>query len=228
LPREYLEQLLREHRIRRLTVDEVQHRLQLPAFTLAAGVVEATEAHLALVLPQLRVVVAQRKRCAARIEDLLRALAVRDEPAGDPRQHRDVRIVRSLPGIGPKIAATMLTEAAQPLRERNYHRLRLYAGTAPVTKRSGKQRPLVVMRRACNRRLRQALYHWGRVSIVHDSSTRAYYDQIRARGHSHGRAVRSVVDRWFRILIAMLRDGTLYDPSKVQHGPARLATAHGL
>ena len=121
------------------------------------------------------------------------------------------------PGVGRQVAATMLAEASRPLRARDYHTLRLYVGIAPVTKWSGKRRlrPHVQMRRACNRRLRQAAYHWARVSLLYDGPSRAYYDALRARGHTHGRALRSVIDRWFRILMAMLRPGTLYDPTHV-------------
>ena len=70
------------------------------------------------------------------------------------------------------------------------------------------------MRYACKRRLRQALYHWARTSIQRDTTARAYYACLRARGHSHARALRSVADRWLRILVAMLKTGTLYDPSR--------------
>jgi hypothetical protein len=62
--------------------------------------------------------------------------------------------------------------------------------------------------------LRQALYHWSRVSIQQDRAARAYYDALRARGHGHARALRSVADRWLRILVAMLTSRTLYDPSR--------------
>src|SRR5882672_10889996 len=79
-----------------------------------------------------------------------------------------------------------------------------HTGVAPITKRSGKRVFFVHMRYACKWRLRQALYHWSRTSIQHDAAARAYYDRLRARGHSHGRALRSVADRWLRILIAML------------------------
>jgi len=86
-------------------------------------------------------------------------------------------------------------------------------GTAPITSASGKRR-LVAMRRACNRKLRWAAYHWGRASVQHDAASAAYYRALRARGHRHGRALRSVVDRWLRILMAMLRQHALYDPSR--------------
>ena len=177
----------------------------------------ATEAHIAVLLPQLKLIIAQRTACAKRTEALLGELDTADGADGEGKTHRDVQILRSLPGVGRQVAATMLAEASRPLRARDYHTLRLYVGIAPVTKWSGKcrLRPQVHMRRACNRRLRQAAYHWGRVSLVYDGPSRAYYDELRARGHTHGRALRSVIERWFRILIAMLRTGTLYDPSHV-------------
>jgi transposase len=107
----------------------------------------------------------------------------------------------------------MLAEAADPLACRDYDRLRAHAGTAPVTIASGKRR-VVSMRRACNRRLRWAAYHWARTSVQHDAPSTAYCKSLRARGHRHGRALRSVVDRWLRILIAMLRHNTLYDATR--------------
>ena len=108
----------------------------------------------------------------------------------------------------------VLTEATQSLATRDYDALRAHIGTAPITKASGKRR-LVQMRRACNSGLREAAYHWGRVSIQHDAGSAAFYRRLRARGHTHGRALRSVVDRWLRILVAMLRHRTLYDPKRV-------------
>ncbi len=84
-------------------------------------------------------------------------------------------------------------------------------GVAPVTRQSGKSRT-VLMRRACNTRLRDTAYHWGRVGIQHDPPSRAYYAALRARGHSHGRALRSVVDRSLRILMHLLVRGECFNP----------------
>ena len=217
LSRAAIRELLAARRIRRVTAAAVHAALHAPALTTAPGVVEATEAHIAVLLPQVRLIVAQRAACAKQTEALLHELETQEGPAGEPKAHRDVQILRSLPGVGRQVAATMLAEASRPLRARDYHTLRLYVGIAPVTVWSGKRRlrPQVRMRRACNRRLRQAAYHWGRVSLLYDRPSRAYYDELRARGQTHGRALRSVIDRWFRILMAMLRAGTLYDSSQV-------------
>jgi hypothetical protein len=68
------------------------------------------------------------------------------------------------------------------------------------------------MRRGCNERLRNALYHWSRTSVVWDAKSKKRYAELRACGQSHGRALRSMADRWLKVLISMLRNGTLYDP----------------
>jgi transposase len=225
--RSRVDRLLREHRIRRVTADEVLTQLDAPALAAPPGVLDAVRTHLSLLLPQLRVIADQRKRCADHVESLLHELDAQPAADGDSRQHRDVAILHSLPGIGRKVLATLLAEAARPLAERDYRTLRLWAGTAPVTSWSGKRKtqPFVRMRYACNHRLRQAVYHWSRISLQHDPASRAYYQQLRQRGHRHGRALRSVADRLFRVLIAMLKAGSLYEPARGKAHQQVAATA---
>ena len=106
----------------------------------------------------------------------------------------------------------MLAEAYAPLSQRAYRTLRSYGGIAPVSKRSGKQ-ARVVMRRACSNLLRRAFHHWANIACQNDSHSKAHYVAQRARGHSHARALRSVADAQLRVLCAMLKAGTLYDPA---------------
>jgi hypothetical protein len=47
-----------------------------------------------------------------------------------------------------------------------------------------------------------------RVAIQHDELSRRRYRELRKRGHSHGRALRTVADR----LLAMSRTRTLFEP----------------
>jgi transposase len=215
LARRRIASALRAHRIRRLTVDEVVRAVEQPRLTVAPGVADAVAIRITALMPQLLVVHEQRTLAARQADRLLDQLASRGEaPEDERREHRDVEILQSLPGVGRIVAATMLTESAGPMTDRDYFTLRTFAGTAPVTKRSGKRVFFVHMRYACKRRLRDALYHWSRTSLQCDAGTRAYYDRLRARGHGHARALRSVADRWLRILVAMLRTGTLYDSAR--------------
>ena len=88
-----------------------------------------------------------------------------DDPQSSQRQ-RDVEILSSIPGVGRIVLATLLAEASEILKQRNYNALRAFCGSAPVTKRSGKI-CVVVRRRAVNNRLQTALYHWTRVALQH-------------------------------------------------------------
>jgi transposase len=216
LQRKTIERLLRQHRIRRLNTQDVLTALRAPALYVAPGVVEAAIEHIGLLLPRLRLVHTQRQHCGARLDDLLDKLAAVEGDEGQQREHRDVEILRSLPGVGRIVAATVLAEASGPLAERDYQALRAHAGIAPVTKQSGKRRT-VVMRYACNGRMRYALYYWARVAATWDPASKTYYTALRQRGHSYARALRSVADRLLRILIAMLKSDSLFDATRLRH-----------
>ena len=177
------------------------------------GTVAAAATHIALLLPRLRLVHEQRGRIEQRIAAVLAAVGREEEAEGPRPEPRDVEILRSLPGIGSLVAATLLGEAPQPLAARDYDTVRALAGAAPVTRKSGKRR-VVTMRYACHQRVRQAIYHWARVSVQCDEHSQGHYRALRACGHNHARALRGVADRLLGILIAMLKTRTLYDPMR--------------
>lgn len=213
-----LHRILREHRISRVTAMEALETLKAPPLPVAEGVVEAATQHIALLLPRLRLVHDQRRRCEQHMDRLVKKLAETEAAQPGPkREHRDVEILLSQPGVGGIVAATVLAEAYPPLVQRNYHVLRTCGGIAPVTRQSGKTRN-VSMRYACNHRLRQAFHWWGNSACQSDPRAHALYLEHRGKGHSHARAVRAVMDRRLNILMACLQSGRLYerdyDPEK--------------
>lgn len=211
LPR--IERLLKESRIRRITADEVVAVLRTPSIYVAPGTVEAAAGHVAMLIPRIRIVDSQRKDCERRIQLLLEQIGAEESDLGNTNEHRDVGIILSLPGVGRKTAATVLAEANEAIRTRDLRALRAHSGIAPVTRRSG-TRKVVIMRQACNGRLRTALYHAARVNVQCDPVSKQLYSALRAKGHTHGRACRTIADRMLRILMAMLRDGTKYAPAE--------------
>src|SRR6266704_972724 len=215
LSEEQVPRVLKAHRIRRVTAQEVLACLQAPALPVAPGAAEAAQAHCGFLLPCLRVLAEQLQACSQQVSTLLRTMA--DEP-GEEERPSDVAIVQSLPGVGRKITAWLFAEAAQPLTERDYQVLRTQGGVAPVTKQSGKRRQ-VVMRHGCNPRLRHALYHMARVAMQRDAHFCSVYAALRAKGQRHGQALRNIGDRLLRILVAMLRHRTCYDASRIRREP---------
>jgi len=211
-----LRQLLSKHRIHRWTAEKVRQVLGTQPLPLAAGSADAISEHALLLLPQLRLLHKQRQEIRDRIEALLNHMTAlgRDHP--EFREHRDVGILLSLPGVGCLIAANLFTEGADPLAQRDYAALRAHSGIAPVTRQSGKSRQ-VIMRRGCSERLRNAMYHWARCSVQHDPLSKAHYARLRQAGHNHGRALRGVADRLLAILIAMLKSAQPYDANRRHH-----------
>jgi transposase len=213
---EQVQRVLKAHRLRRLTAPEALACLQAPALPVAPGATEAAQAHCGFLLPCLRVLAEQLRACGQQVDALLRTMA--DEPGAGERPS-DVAMVLSLPGVGRKMTAWLLAEAAQPLAARDSQVLRTHSGVAPVTKQSGKRR-LVGMRRGCNPRLRHALYHMARVAMQRDTHFSSVYTALRAKGQRHGQALRAMSDRLLRILVAMLRNGTCYDASRIRRESA--------
>ena len=198
--------ILKTYRIRRWDGEAVKQILEEKALQLSPGAAEAASEHVLMILPQMRQLEEQRKELVRRTKGLLEQMGTEGQYA----EHRDVSILLSLPGVGRVVTITMLSEASQPLSERDYHALRAYGGTAPVTKRSGKSKS-IGMRRSCNPRLRNAIYHWSRVSVQQDEHSKKQYAELRSKGHTHGRALRGVGDRLLGVLVAMLKSGTPYE-----------------
>ena len=184
--------LLKRHRVRRIDGETALRTLREPAVSVAPGTTEAAVAHVEVVFSQLAVIAQQLARAYGELDRLSATLSrsaasPEDEPGIDAQ--RDVEILSSLPGVGRIVLATLLAEAHDPLRRRDYQALRCLSGVAPVTKRSGKS--LIVIRRlASHNRLQDAVYHWAGVAIQHDPVSKAKYAALRARGRPRSRASR--------------------------------------
>ena len=85
-----------------------------------------------------------------------------------------------------------------------------YAGTAPITRQSGKTKT-VHARFVHNDRLVDALHMQAGAAILHDPGVRAYYDELRARDIGHNAALRQVGNRLVGILHGCLKTTSPYD-----------------
>ena len=192
---------------------EVLKTLKQRPLRVAPGTAEAAVEHIAMLVSRIALVNAQLKEARTKIEACLAEMsAPDDESPGQEAEQHDVTILRSLPGVGPIVLTSLLAEASGPLERRDYRALRSLSGVAPVTRSSGK-RMVVGMRRGCSRRWREAVYHWARVAAMRDERCKTRNQALRARGHSHGRALRTVGDRLLRVACAMLQSRRLYEPA---------------
>jgi transposase len=191
----------------------------------------ADRIHLALRQPQLRHDPLIEQAMGTQALALLAALdmACRNvEQLGEAtaelfRQHPDYKIITSFPGLGEMIGARVLAEIGDS-RERfaDARALKAYAGSAPITRASGRAIS-VTCRRIKNHRLAASGFVWAFMAITNSPSARVHYDHRRAAGDRHAAALRHLFNRYLGQLHHCLATGQAYDDSKAF--PAALTAA---
>ncbi|MGH3803446.1 MAG: IS110 family transposase [Pseudonocardiaceae bacterium] len=125
-------------------------------------------------------------------------------------RHPDAEIYLSQPGMGAITGARVLAEFGDADgRYTDAKSRKNYAGTAPITRQSGKTKT-VHARFIHNDRLVDALHLQAGAAIVHDAAARAYYDELRAREIDHNAALRQLGNRLVGILHGCLKTKTPY------------------
>lgn len=124
--------------------------------------------------------------------------------------HPDAELIDSLPGLGAVLGARVLAEFGDdPTRYADSKARKCYAGTAPVTRASGRTRR-VVRRRACNPWLAGTCSWWAFTALQTSPGARALYDAQKAKGKSHQQALRTVANRLVGLLHGCLKTRTGY------------------
>ena len=206
--RKAMAQVLAKGRVRRLDADKGLRILRQQPLSVPQASIDSLAYHMATLVARLRLLHEQLKQVDARIGQLIKQICAE----ADTQPH-DLAILLSMPGIRDVVVAIVWSEAAELLIDRNYDALRQLSGVAPVTKRSGRMH-VVLIRRACNKRLRYALYHWARVAVQKDPVSKKKYADLRARGRGHGTALRVIGDRLLYVACTMLNNGTMFDPQR--------------
>jgi transposase len=126
-------------------------------------------------------------------------------------QHDDAYVLSPAPGLGPILAARVLAEIGDDRsRFDGAANLRAFAGTAPITRASGKSK-VVRARHIRNRRLADACHWWAFAAISASPGARAHYDRRRAAGDSHNAALRNLANKLLGRLWWCLQHHTRWD-----------------
>jgi len=168
------------------------------ALSEQAVVVPGTNAAM-IVLPRLARQLAglrcQREEVSQEVERLVQA-------------HPLYPVLSSMPGVGVRTAARLLTEVACKAFASAAH-LAAYAGLAPVTRRSGSSIRGEHPSRRGNKILKRALF-LSAFAALRDPISRTYYTRKINQGKRHNQALIALARRRCDVLFAMLRDGSFY------------------
>jgi transposase len=126
-------------------------------------------------------------------------------------QHPDAVINTSMPGLAELTGARVLAEIGDD-RDRfaDARGLKAYAGSAPVTRASGKT-TAVLHRRVKNQRLASVGYVWAFAALTASPGARALYDRRKDAGDRHVAAQRNLFNRLLGCLHHCLHTGQTYD-----------------
>lgn len=196
---------------------------------------EVERLHIALRVPQMRQLPPVEEAMGRKTLALLRQLDAACVSAEDLAEvavesfetHPDAEIITSFPGLGPLSGARVFAEIGDDRsRFADAKGLKAYAGSAPITRASGKS-VAVLTRRVKNQRLAAVGYVWAFAAMAHSDGARSHYDRRRKTGDRHTAAQRNLFNRMIGCLHHCLTQRVHYSeavafptPSDVQLGEA--------
>jgi hypothetical protein len=93
-----VEQLLKQHRIRRVDAETVIRTLREPAIKVAGGVAEAASVHMRSLIARLRVINRELQEADRQLDKICTAIGEAEAVSGDSLQRQDIMILKSMPG----------------------------------------------------------------------------------------------------------------------------------
>ncbi|CPV68997.1 IS110 family transposase [Mycobacteroides abscessus] len=137
--------------------------------------------------------------------------------------HPDAAVIGSFPGMGTLVGARVLAEIGDD-RQRfaDARGLKAFAGSAPITRASGK-RTVITYRRIKNNRLASAGSIWALAALKASPGARRHFQTRRERGDWSQQAQRRLFNKFLGQLHHCLQTGTSYDETHAFPPPLDLA-----
>jgi hypothetical protein len=137
-------------------------------------------------------------------------------------EHLDHQIITSFVGLADLTGARLLAEIGDDrTRFADARALKAFAGSAPVTKASGRS-IRIAHRHVKSNRLAAVGFVWAFVASGCQGPTRAHYLARRDHGDRHAAALRHLYNRMLGQLYHCLQTSQTYDPIKAYGPPPRL------
>lgn len=134
-------------------------------------------------------------------------------------QHPDYAIITSFPGLGDLTGARVLAEVGDDRsRFPDARALKAFAGSAPITRASGRSK-WVAHRWVKNNRLAAAGWIWAFVASSKTTGAALHYQRRRERGDRHAAALRNLFNRLLGCLHHCLTTRQLYDETRAFGAP---------
>jgi transposase len=135
----------------------------------------------------------------------------------------DSEMFLALKGVGTNLAARIMVGFGD---DRSYYpnsnAIQCEAGTAPVTRKSGKRR-FAHFRRACKKTFRNTMQQFALQMVKHEPWSKEMFQKHRKQRRGTSESFRIVANTWLRILFVMWKKNIPYDPAIFLDSRARNA-----
>jgi len=205
--------IIKKHRLRTLSPDDVCKVLHGPAFSVPHAEFAAHRDEAIDLAVQIQELNKQISQALERMETLF-------------EDHPDRELLLSLKGMGIITAIRVgIGLGSNRVQRLEASTIQCHAGTAPVTKSTGRKRRKgnqprgygthhVIMRRCCDRDIQSGANQWAAGSMIASRWAKAYYTQLREKGNRHNSALRALGNKWVKILVAVLKSRQPYDEER--------------
>lgn len=132
----------------------------------------------------------------------------------NPELAENYRIVTSIKGVARQNGACLLIYTNNFKRfNMDARKIACYYGVAPFGKESGSSihSPAHTSHFA-NRLIKSLLSQAAQIARIHNPEIRDYYDRLIKRGKKHSVAINNIKNKLLRIIVALIKKQTIYDP----------------
>ena len=137
------------------------------------------------------------------------------------QQHPDHEVITSFPGLADSTGARVLAEIGDDrIRFADARALKAYAGSAPITRASGRSIS-VTHRHIKNNRLANVGWMWAFSATSNCEPARQHYRERRDNGDRHAAATRHLFNKLLGQLYHCLQHQQTYDEAKAFPAPLR-------
>ena len=122
----------------------------------------------------------------------------------------DLKILRSIKGVGPKTAAPFLAEMGEVNNYSSHKKIIAYAGMDPSVHQSGKFIGMSKLSKRDNRHLRRAIYLMTASVVSKNTFFKAYFLKRKREGLAPQKALFATAHKLIRVIFAMLSQRTYF------------------
>jgi transposase len=176
----------------------------------AEEILKAAQTSVAVVSPAKEIIVQGKIATLLHLQERMGELTKLLTDLCKATRVEDLKILRSIKGIGPNTAVPFLAEAGEVKNYRSNKKIIAYAGMDPSVHQSGKWIGMSKLSKRGNRHLRRVIYLMTASVVSQNAYFKAYFLKRKREGLAPQKALFATAHKLIRVIFAMLSNRTYF------------------